>query len=206
MNLSTPPGESPKTEERPRTRSGFTLPLGLTLFRLGLSPLFVVVFYLEPPYGPWLSLLVAAAIELSDLVDGAVARRWNQVTDLGKLLDPLADSVSRLTMYACFSSRGLVPVWAFLVLMYRDAGVALTRTLCAYRREVLSARVSGKVKAWFQAAGELVILGGCVVAWGWEPQRLYLVVAIVVAMVTLWSGIDYMWRHRAAFRTSPLDQ
>lgn len=183
---------------------GFTLPLGLTVFRLALSPVFIVVFHLVPPYGTWLALVVALAIELTDLVDGALARRWNQVTDLGKLLDPLADSISRLTIYACFSSRGLIPVWVFLLLMYRDAVVALTRTLCAYRREVLSARISGKVKAWFQATGELAILTGCALAGGWESRGMYLPIGIVVAAVTLWSGVDYVWAHRRSFHTSPL--
>jgi CDP-diacylglycerol--glycerol-3-phosphate 3-phosphatidyltransferase len=177
-------------------------PLALTLLRLGLTPVFLVVFHVA---GPWLSLLTALIIELSDLVDGAVARRWNQVTDLGKLLDPLADSVSRLTIYACFASEELIPVWAFLVLMYRDAAVAMTRTLCAYRREVLSARISGKIKAWFQGTGEITILGGCALAGGWHPHGIYLVVGIVVAGVTTWSGIDYLWSHRGAYRTSPLD-
>jgi len=176
----------------------------LTLLRLGLSPVFVVVFSAALPHGPWLSLAVAVVIEITDLVDGVAARRWHQVTDLGKLLDPLADSISRLTMYACFSSRGLIPVWVFLLLMYRDAAVALTRTLCAYRHEVLSARMSGKVKAWFQAAGEILILAGCVSAGGYDPRGLYAWVGIVVAAATVWSGVDYVWSNRRAFRTSSL--
>jgi len=177
-------------------------PTAVTLVRLALSPVFAAVFTLPAPWGPAVSFAVAAAIELSDLLDGLAARRWSQVTELGKLLDPLADSVARLTMYACFASRGLVPVWVFLLLMYRDAAVAFTRTLCAYRHEVLSARASGKVKAWFQAGGELVILGGCLAAGSWERRDGYVIAGAVVAAATAVSGLDYVWSNRRALRIS----
>jgi CDP-diacylglycerol--glycerol-3-phosphate 3-phosphatidyltransferase len=184
--------------------SGFQIPLALTVLRLILSPVFAVVFHFTGSWGPLLALIVAVAMEVSDFVDGLTARRWNQVTDLGKLLDPLADSISRLTVWACFAAGGLVPVGVFLAMLYRDAVVAFTRTLCAYRREVLSARISGKIKAWIQAGGALIILGSSVAAGAWIQQAHFLPVGIIVAVATVWSGIDYVWSNRRAFRTSPL--
>jgi CDP-diacylglycerol--glycerol-3-phosphate 3-phosphatidyltransferase len=202
MAKNSSPSHRVDTNASPST--GFQVPLALTVLRLILSPVFAIVFYFTGAWGPILALIVAVAMEVSDFVDGLTARRWNQVTDLGKLLDPLADSISRLTVWACFASSGLVPVGVFLAMLYRDAVVAFTRTLCAYRKEVLSARISGKIKAWIQALGALAILVMSVAAGEWVRQPAFPVLGILVAIATVWSGIDYVWSNRRAFRTSPL--
>ena len=140
----------------------------LTLARVLLSPAFLAFFVAAQPYGPARqSLLVAlvivfAAIEVSDALDGFLARITGSVSDLGKILDPFADSVSRLTYFVCFASVGIMPVWALMLAVYRDTGVAFARVLAARGGTVMGARATGKLKALVYAlAGVAGMLRVC---------------------------------------------
>ncbi len=133
----------------------------LTAARIVLSPVFFAIFAASQVAGPTQpALLVALAAvfavsELSDALDGFFARATGSVSDLGKVLDPFADSVSRLTYFICFASAGIMPLWALLLVVYRDTGVAFARLLAAGQGRVMGARFTGKLKAWVYAAAGL---------------------------------------------------
>lgn len=134
-----------------------TLPNLLTLARIVFSPLFFIFFFL----GTWTGnsqlayVLVIWAlfilIELSDLLDGYLARRLKRTSELGKILDPFADSLSRLTYFICFTGKGIMPLWILLLIVYRDLGVAFARQVAGGRGVILGARLTGKIKAWVYA-------------------------------------------------------
>jgi CDP-diacylglycerol--glycerol-3-phosphate 3-phosphatidyltransferase len=134
-----------------------TLPNFFTLSRIALSPLFFVFFFL----GTWtntarISYIVVLwilffLIETSDLLDGYLARRLGRTSELGKLLDPFADSLSRLTYFICFAGGGIMPLWILLSVVYRDLGVAFARQVARGQGITVGARLSGKVKAWIYA-------------------------------------------------------
>ena len=130
----------------------------LTAARIFMSPFFVLIFVQEGLWARIAALLLIIASELTDAFDGALARKRGEVTDFGKLLDPLADSISRITVFVAFMWSGLIPWWMLLVFIYRDSTVATMRTICAYRGEVVAARVSGKIKAIVQATAIITIL------------------------------------------------
>ena len=136
-----------------------TLPDRVTISRIALSPVFFICFYFSKwtGLGENLSILLCwvlfAAMEVSDLLDGYLARKLNQNSDWGKVLDPFADSLSRLTYFACFAGTGILPLWMFIIILYRDLGVAYLRIIVGRAGTVLGARLSGKVKAWIYAAG-----------------------------------------------------
>ena len=172
-----------------------------------LSPLFFVLFFIEKwtGWGAVLSVvgcwIVFFLIELSDLLDGYLARRLNQNSEWGKVLDPFADSLSRLTYFACFAGAGIMPLWIFLLLLYRDLGVAYIRIFTSRSGAVMGARLSGKVKAWVYAAGGVagmarrssVLLG--------IENRVILSVGIytvfgLCAAVAVYSLADYYVRSR----------
>jgi CDP-diacylglycerol---glycerol-3-phosphate 3-phosphatidyltransferase len=142
-----------------------TLPNLITFSRILLSPVFFCVFYIPRWFGnesivPLLVLwLLFGIIELTDLIDGKVARKLDQTSDTGKLLDPFADSLSRLTYFLCFAIAGIMEVWIFLILLYRDLSVSFVRLLMAKKGIVMSARMSGKIKAWVYAVSGIVGLG-----------------------------------------------
>jgi CDP-diacylglycerol--glycerol-3-phosphate 3-phosphatidyltransferase len=123
----------------------------LTLGRLVLAPVYFLLYELAgrgsvlSVVGAWVVFLF---IEASDILDGHLARKLRQESEAGKVLDPLADSLSRLTYFICFAGSGIMPVWVLLILVYRDIWVSYIRVLFSQGDVLLPARLSGKVKAW----------------------------------------------------------
>jgi CDP-diacylglycerol--glycerol-3-phosphate 3-phosphatidyltransferase len=104
-----------------------------------------------------LALLIVC--ECSDVLDGMLARRRNEVTDLGKVLDPMADSITHISLFLTFT-QGFValPLLLVFVFLYRDLFVTTLRTLCALRGVALAARFSGKMKTVLQALVSFLVI------------------------------------------------
>lgn len=136
--------------------------MALTAGRLVLAPVFFILYELAAHGPPFLLAgvaLIFVLIEISDLLDGHAARSLKQESELGKVLDPFADSLSRLTYFVAFAGSGILPLWILLILIYRDISVAYIRVIISTRQVLMSARLSGKVKAWVYA---LAGIGGLV--------------------------------------------
>lgn len=177
----------------------------LTLSRVLVAPVFAYFFITGFKQDGttawiWMCTLLACLIELSDMFDGQVARQRNQVTDFGKVFDPVADSLSRQTIFISFMVSGIIPLWMYLIFFYRDAFLQLLRIVCASGGFVLAARPSGKAKAVLQGIGTFGVL--CVIALQayhvpWMPRRLWgfhpgFWVMVIPAGFTLVSVIDYV--------------
>lgn len=169
----------------------------LTLVRLGLSPVFVVAFYFGGLAGHLAALIIAGIFELTDIFDGYLARTMRETSDFGKLLDPMADSVSRFSVFLCLLWGGYAHLWVVALIFYRDSLVAYMRVASAKAGVVLAARLSGKVKAIVQGIIIIVILALIVgshfirelpVERTREVARWLM---LLVAAVTAWSGFDY---------------
>lgn len=189
-----------------------------TFIRLLTAPLFLLVYTLHAKLGisplalPCILLGLLTISELSDLCDGYVARKYNEVTDLGKILDPMADSIYRITVFLSFTT-GVVqlPLVLPFLLFYRDATVSALRTLCALRGIALAARRSGKAKAIIQAiTAYIIILAMIPEALGWisryQLQTLSVSVVGFCTAYTLYTGIDYFrahWSHIQGLLRSP---
>ncbi len=145
------------------------------------------------PPGWTMTLLVFAGMaELTDLLDGIVARRGGTASRLGGLLDPLCDSLSRLTMYFSAALAGWISVAVPLAMVGRDLVVAYVRTIRALTGGPTAARSSGKIKAIVQGGGVIAIVAlASVGRAGWVPLARVTVAACVIA-VTGWSLIDYV--------------
>jgi len=105
-----------------------------------------------------IAIILIAYSELTDMLDGYLARRDNCVTSLGKLLDPLSDSISRFMYFFAFGYMGLFPLWLVVILFIRDIIVAYIRTYMSLMGIAMGARFSGKVKAFVQFAGQYFLL------------------------------------------------
>lgn len=186
------------------------LPLFLTLGRIFISPLFLIFYLYYRKLGiglqalPILLIALLALSELSDFFDGYLARKLNLVTDLGKILDPMADSITRLTILLTFT-QGLVqlPLLLIFVFIYRDAMISTLRTVCALQGVTLAARMSGKIKAIIQALAIFLILilmfahgiGQLSLS---HLQNNSMLIVCAAALYTLYSGIEYVyanWRY-----------
>jgi CDP-diacylglycerol---glycerol-3-phosphate 3-phosphatidyltransferase len=173
----------------------------LTVARIALAPVFFILYTLADQVSPWFLLGVCACfalIEISDLLDGHLARKLNQVSELGKVLDPFADSISRLTYFAAFAGSGIMPVWILLILIYRDVSVAYIRVMIAREQVLMPARASGKLKAWiyaFAGIGGIIefSLGnlGFIQAGAGVVHGIDMGLFILAAAVAVWSLVDY---------------
>jgi CDP-diacylglycerol---glycerol-3-phosphate 3-phosphatidyltransferase len=177
------------------------LPMALTLGRVVLAPVFFALWQAAGAGSAvWLIALwlVFGLIEISDLLDGHFARTLGQQSELGKVLDPFADSLARLTYFLCFAGSGILPLWVLLILVYRDLAVAYIRVVVARGKVMLGARASGKLKAWVYAVAGIA---GMVVfslrLTGWWPRSLAPLgwisfgLFVLAAAVALWSLADY---------------
>lgn len=178
----------------------------LTLSRIILSPVFFICFLMITTAIPQLSsffLIITWVLfiimEFSDLFDGILARCLKMESEVGKLLDPFADSISRITYFLCFAMQGIMPFWIFIIVLYRDLAVSFIRLLMLKRGITLGARISGKIKAWIYA---IAGIGGLVV---FSCKRLLIftaeigilitgskIVFIIVGVIAVWSLIDYL--------------
>ncbi len=179
-----------------------------TLLRILISPLFPVLYlgyeWLGIPlvWIPPIMLLLLLVSEFSDIIDGFLARRSNQVTDLGKVLDPMADSITHISLFFTFTQGAVqLPMLVVLVFLYRDFFISTLRTLCALRGFALAARVSGKLKAVMQAVvAVLIVVLMIPYTLGYLSlelfQKISLYAALVAAIYTAASAVDYFYANR----------
>ena len=121
----------------------------ITLFRVVMIPVFLVCMYLSEIWS-WMqivSCVVFAVASLSDILDGQIARRCNQVTDLGKFLDPLADKVLVIAAMAMFCEWGIYPAWALMIVLAREFAVTGLRLIAAGRAASLQKKPVGPVRS-----------------------------------------------------------
>jgi len=125
-------------------------PTILTLARMVFIPFILVFNYLGPPWDDWISLGVFLAASLTDWLDGHLARRNNQVTTLGKLLDPLADKLLVLTVFIVLLERESIDAWIAIFLIGREMAITGLRSFLAAEGIVLSSSSLGKWKMVLQ--------------------------------------------------------
>lgn len=179
-----------------------------TFVRILISPIFLFVYIMHDALGvsamllPYVLIVILGISELTDACDGYLARRYNQVTDLGKILDPMADSISRLSVFLTFTLAPVnLPVPLIFIFLYRDSVVSTLRTICALKGFALAARPSGKLKAGIQAVTAFAILGmmiphsqGAMSDHTLQQWSTWL--ASIAAIYTLFSGADYIYANR----------
>jgi CDP-diacylglycerol--glycerol-3-phosphate 3-phosphatidyltransferase len=188
-----------------------------TFLRILISPLFPVIYLEYEWFGipffalPFVLMFLLAICEGSDLVDGIIARRRNQVTDLGKVLDPMADSVTHISLFLTFTQGAVsLPLVWVLVFFYRDFFISTLRTLCALRGVALAARFSGKMKTLIQSIVLFLILILMVFySMGILPldsmRRISLVLVCLAAFYTVISAFDYIWANRIYLKKAMAD-
>jgi CDP-diacylglycerol--glycerol-3-phosphate 3-phosphatidyltransferase len=185
------------------------IPNLITLSRLLLSPLFLWAFVDGSESGRRFALGLAVFFEVTDMVDGWFARRLHQQSQLGKILDPLADSISRFTVFLGFLVEGYASVWAIAPIFWRDSIVSTVRVLAASQGVIVSARFSGKAKAIVQGTAIITILVAVCVRERLPAafrsldhiKELSRLVMAYVAAITVWSLFDYLWGNRKVLKS-----
>lgn len=133
------------------------LPNRLTLLRVAMVPAFVAVLLL-PAVSDWWALLLFVLAGLTDLLDGAIARKKSMVTDFGKLMDPLADKLMLTAALVCFTYAGLIHPAVTILVISRELLVTGLRTIAVSKGIVIAADFWGKLKTVAQDVTIIVIL------------------------------------------------
>jgi len=134
---------------------------------------------------------------LTDVLDGYIARRYNLVSDFGKLMDPLADKIFIVTTFIMMVDKMILPGWVAVIILSREFMVTGLRLLAANKGEVIAADMTGKFKTLIQMI--FLLVGGSI--WvGWLKMEnitiLWTVSILAVVFITVYSGISYFVRHR----------
>ena len=161
----------------------------LTLLRVILIPVFLVVLYLDFPFHMFIALMIFILASVTDFLDGYIARHYNQVTDFGKFMDPLADKCLVVAAMLWFVEIGQMPGWALLVVIIREFSVSGLRMVAADKGRVIAAGWSGKVKT----ASTMVCI--CLMLLIARPA-LDLVCAAVILVTTVYSGAEYFVKNK----------
>ena len=165
-----------------------TLASKITLIRVAFIPAFMVLMYLsggQPGLYMWISLAVFIIASLTDYVDGHIARKYKQVSDFGKFLDPLADKLLVISAMAMFCQWNIFPAWALMIVLTREFAVTGLRLIAVGKGKVIAAGWSGKVKT------ASTMIGLCVMMSFPTVMILNWVVIGVIVVTTVYSGIEY---------------
>ena len=161
----------------------------ITLARVFLIPAYMLFMYLsggEAGLWMYLSLAIFIVASLTDYVDGYIARNYNQVTDFGKFLDPLADKLLTIAAMAMFCEWGAFPAWALMIVLTREFAVSGLRMVAGPKGKVIAAGKSGKVKT------ASTMVGLCAMMAFPQSTWISLVVMVMIVATTLYSGLEYL--------------
>ena len=160
----------------------------ITLIRVALIPVYLITMYLSGgAAGVWMytSLAIFIVASLTDFIDGHIARKYNQVSDFGKFLDPLADKLLVIACMCMLCEWGMMPAWALMIVLTREFAVTGLRLVAVQNGTVIAAGWSGKVKTFSTMVGLCVVMAFPTVAW------INTVVMVVIVATTLYSGVEY---------------
>ena len=161
----------------------------LTMLRVVLIPVFLILLYWDVPFHMLYALVIFILASVTDFVDGYVARHYNQITDFGKFMDPLADKMLVMAALLWFVQMGRLPAWAMLIVIVREFAVTALRLMAVERGRVIAAAWSGKVKT---ASTMVCICLVLVVGEGW----LDMACMVLIVATTVYSGAEYFLKNR----------
>ena len=160
----------------------------ITLVRVAMIPAYMATMYLSAgEAGIWMYLSLALFIiaSLTDFLDGYIARHYNQTSDFGKFLDPLADKLLTIAAMSMFCEWGKFPAWALMIVLTREFAVSGLRMVASQKGNVIAAGWSGKVKT------ASTMVGLCVMMALPQIEILAWIVLVVIVATTLYSGVEY---------------
>lgn len=175
-------------------------PNTLTLFRIAAVPIIVILMLFPNRISTFIAAILFSAAAITDYFDGYLARKFGLVSNLGKVMDPVADKLLVSSAFIMLTSLGWVPAWMVCIIIGREIAVTGLRNIIAEKGEDVSASNLGKYKTGFQIAAAIPLLihypffGLDANAIG----RFFLWGALVF---TIWSGADYFIKFRRLLKT-----
>ena len=170
----------------------------ITILRIVLIPVFLILAYTGRLY--W-ALAVYIAACLSDFADGYIARHYDQITDFGKFMDPLADKMLVLSAMCFFVEKGRMAGWVVAIVLFREFAVSGLRLIAVEQQRVIAAAWSGKIKtAATMVCIALMLLIPAPGIGDSAPDLIALLSSAVIVLTTVYSGIEYFVKNRDVFK------
>lgn len=180
----------------------------LTFSRIILVPIFLI-FILPLPeflgkniinfmseYGTFIAVVIFLTAAITDILDGSIARKTNTVTNLGKFLDPVADKLLVISAFAAFVELGYISAWVLIIVFARAIMVTALRIIAADQGVVIAASSSGKIKTTIQIIAVIAML-----LRDYLPFSIYDWLMGVAVIVTILSGLEYIYKNKNLFST-----
>ena len=171
------------------------LPNKLTTLRMLLVPVFIIVYLLgyEIP-----SLIIFSIASFTDFLDGYLARKYNLISNYGKIMDPLADKLLVTAALVCMVQTGIVPAWMVIVILAREFAITGLRAVAASEGTVIAAAWSGKIKTVTQMIAIIFLL---LDNWPFSLFNIPFanIMLWVAVIMTIYSGLEYMIKNRNLF-------
>lgn len=190
------------------------LPNKLTILRIILTFIFMPLLFLPGVWVKLAALLIFTFASLTDFYDGRIARKNNQITSFGKLMDPIADKILILSAFVAFVQMQLISAWMVVLIMSREIIITGVRMLAITKGKVLAAETAGKHKTVSQMVAIFAVLLFLVLreimfklaAWPGHLEKyfnigIWLLMLITVGL-TLVSGISFLWRQKNLWLTA----
>lgn len=166
------------------------LPNKLTIIRVALIPVFVAILLIPAiPYNDHIAMIVFIIASLTDMLDGKIARKYNLVTNFGKLMDPLADKLLVCSALVCLVQLGRIPTWMVLIIIAREFAISGIRSVAADKGVVIAASYWGKFKTVFQIIAVCMLIANLQYRFYIILTQIMLWVAIILTAVSL---VDYI--------------
>ena len=169
------------------------LPNKLTIARVCMVPLFMVALMMNTGTSRVVAMVIFALASLTDMLDGKVARKYNLITNFGKLMDPLADKILTAAAMVCLVELGDLAAWIVVIILFREYAITGLRSVAASENIVVAANIWGKVKTVCQMFALMLLM--------LKPQimalcgiNLGLWLMYVALILTVYSGVDYVWK------------
>ena len=165
----------------------------ITIARVALIPVVLLLMYIDFPGHMYWALAVFIIASCSDFVDGYIARHYNQVSNFGKFVDPLADKLLVISVMLVYVDWGYMPAWAAIIVVARELCVTGLRLVAVEGGKVIAAAWSGKIKT----ASTMVCF--CLMMLP-VPKFVISVCWIIVVLTTVYSGVEYFIKNAEVFK------
>ena len=187
------------------------IPNVLTIFRILLTPIFILCLFYDYPYARLWALIIFIVASITDAVDGYYARRYNQVTRHGQFLDPLADKILVSSAFISFAILDLVPYWMVALIVFRDLFVTGLRMVMESQGLTMITSRIAKTKTATQITVIIFILlflGVQIFSYDWlkiiidfiVKNKIIYYFTLIATIFTVWTGISYLYKNRLTIK------
>jgi cardiolipin synthase (CMP-forming) len=184
------------SDATPYRNAFVTIPNALSLFRGLLGPVVLALLVSTNSSALSFALMLMIIAEATDFLDGFIARKFNQSSRFGELLDPVCDTIYHLSVFMAFMSNGWMAPWMLIIIYARELAVPYICTFAHQLGHDLGVRKSGKYKSFIHGLAQITVVLAAIGAFGAQVSasgEFVQIVLLVSTAAALYSLIDYGW-------------